>query len=170
MGDIDRMPKQIQLDIEKPEPNEPLLHFLRRTRQFDRLLLYAWSELEFNTDQAVTGQFGIGYLDEKAKLLTDWPFGRKLDFLKELKVLTKEEYSRVKAFQEWRNKIFHRDGLEILHMMTEGEKDELMNKAIDAAQISFNVAFRTAKARPSGFIVQKKMSNLPTVDTKGKLP
>jgi len=155
---------------EKPEPNEPLLHFLRRTRQFDRLLLCAWSELEFNTDQAVTGQFGIGYLDEKAELLTDWSFRRKLDFLRKLKALTHKEYSKVKAFQEWRNKIFHRDGLEILYTMTEAEKDELMNQAVDAAQISFNVAFRTAHARPNGFIVQKGISNLPTVDTKGKLP
>jgi hypothetical protein len=135
------MPKQIQLDIEKPGPNEGLLPFLKRTRQFYKLLFYAWSEVEFNTDQAVTGQFGISYVDEKAKLLTDWPFGRKLDFLKELKVLTQDEYSKVRAFQERRNKISHRDGLEILHTMTEGEKDELMKQAVEAAQICLNMVF-----------------------------
>lgn len=135
------------MDTEKPKPNEPLLHFLRRTKQFDRLLLYAWSELEYNTDQAVVSQFGIGYLDKRAKILTDLSFGRKLDFLKELEAITKEEYSKVKAFQEWRNKLFHRDGMEYLHLMPENVQAALMNRAVEAAQISFDVAFRVTEGQ-----------------------
>ncbi len=111
------------------------------------MLLYAWSEIEFNTDQIITGLFGMNYLEERAELLTDWPFGKKLDYLKKLRIITKQEYRTVHSFQEKRNKIFHRDGLTILHIMPQAEKDELMNQAVEAAQICLTVAFRSAKNR-----------------------
>lgn len=127
----------------KEIPNLGFLPSLRKSKQFYRLLLYAWSEIEFNIDQAFAAQFNLSYLNKKAAfLLANLPFAKKLEFLKAMKVIGTKEYSKVKAFQKTRNDIVHRDGMEILHTMTDTEKDEMMDRAVEVAEICLHVAFR----------------------------
>ncbi|TAK16711.1 MAG: hypothetical protein EPO37_07895 [Nitrosarchaeum sp.] len=69
--------------------------------------MLGWSITEFDLNHLVTKQFKLFYDDKKAKILTDMSFNRKLEFLKEQKILNHSQYKRVKEFQEMRNKLYH---------------------------------------------------------------
>lgn len=55
----------------------------------------------------VASQFGLSYLDKKAKFVLEWSFGKKLEFLKEVGSPTEQGILAVRRFQERRNQIFH---------------------------------------------------------------
>jgi hypothetical protein len=124
--------------IGTPEPGEAWLQYLRRTRQFCCLVLLAWSEVEFHIDQIIAKEFGLYYDDKKAKIILELPFGKKLEFLKKQRVIYQEEYFILKAFQESRNKLFHGKG-PLFVILSEMEKDALMDSAVEAAHIALDV-------------------------------
>lgn len=74
-----------------PNPKESWIGYFRRKRRFSDLILLAWSEIEFNIDQIVAREFGLFYRDKKARILLEMNFGKKLEFLKENGVITKDE-------------------------------------------------------------------------------
>ncbi len=118
-----------------PLPNESWLEYFRRTGRFSDLILLAWSQIEFNIDQLLVRQFGLFVQDKKAKILLDLSFQRKIDFLRENEILTKDEYSVVKEFQEYRNRLFH--GKEWFHFgLSKEEQDKIIDNAIRAAQLT----------------------------------
>lgn len=129
-----------------PEPNEGWLQYFRRKRQFSDCILFAWSEIEFNLDQIVARQFGLFIDDTKAKiLLRDLTIQKKLDFLKEIYVITKDEYNIIKKFQEYRNKLFH-GKQPFFFNLSDKEKDEVMDNAVNAAELTLVIGFRKAVA------------------------
>lgn len=129
---------------EGPLPNESFLQFLRRTKRFHQLILEAWSSVEFNIDQLLTRQFGLNcdYNDKKVRFLSNSSFGRKLDFLRKVGVISPEEFHIIHEFQEHRNQFFHTLGAATMFVMSEDEKDHTMDEAITAAQLTFNVVQR----------------------------
>jgi hypothetical protein len=134
-----------------PEPGEAWLQYLRRTRQFCCLILLAWSEVEFHIEQMTVREFGLFHddfrEDGRAKILLEMPFGKKLDFLKKQGVVYKDEYDSIKKFQECRNKLFH--GKEPFFVtLSEKKKDEIMDNAVEAAQLALDIGLGCHGKRP----------------------
>ena len=117
---------------ERPLPNESFHQFLRRTRRFYQLILETWSSVEFNIDQLLTKQFGLhcDYNDNAVKFLVKSSFGRKLDFLKKVGVISLEEFHVIREFEEHRNHFFHTLGAATLFVMSEDEKTILWMKRL----------------------------------------
>lgn len=95
------------MNDEMPQKGEGWLEFFYRKNKIAEVILLGWSITEFDLNQLVTKQFKLFYDDKKAKILTDMTFNKKLEFLKEQKVLNPSQYKRVKEFQEMRNKLYH---------------------------------------------------------------
>ena len=119
---------------EQPEPGQSWLTFFKEKNQFADLILTAWCTSEFNLDQIFTRQFGkhIHYPD--AKILTDMPFGKKLDYLKKMEIISNEEYSVIRKFQEFRNKLFH-EGAPTYVTWSDSEKEKWMDEAIKTTHV-----------------------------------
>jgi hypothetical protein len=122
-----------------PEPNESWLTYFRRKRRFSDLILLSWSEIEFNIDQIVAREFGLFYEDKKAQILLEMSFQKKLVFLKENKVITTDEYKIFKKFQEYRNRLFHGKEHPFFLILNDEAKDEIMDNAVKAAQLSLDI-------------------------------
>lgn len=130
-----------------PEPNEGWLQCFRRKRQFSDLILLAWSEIEFHIDQIIAKEFGLVYTDEKAQILLEMNFQKKLEFLKKNKVITKEEYDTIKMFQEYRNKLFH-GKKPFFFLLSDEEKEKIMDNAVEAAQLALDIGLGCHGKRP----------------------
>jgi hypothetical protein len=126
---------------ENPEPNEGWLQYFQRKRKFSDCILLAWSEIEFDIDQVVARQFGLFIEDKKAKILLEMNFQRKIVFLKENGVITREEFNIIKKFQEYRNELFH-GKQPFFFNLSDKEKDEIMDNAVKAAQLALDIGFR----------------------------
>lgn len=127
-----------------------MLQFLRRKERFYELILCAWDNIEFNIDQIVARQFAL-YDDnsEKSNFVLDTSFARKLDFLKKIGELTTQEFQKIHAFQKRRNDFFHSQGWGTAFVMSQQERNQVMDEAVEAAQTAFNVLVG-AKSRLSG--------------------
>lgn len=128
---------------DKPKPNEDMMSFLRRKRQFSDLVLLGWSTIEFDIDQLVMSTFGLRWGDKKGKILLDMTFNKKLQFLKEDEVFDKMEFKALKEFQEYRNRLFH--GQEVFYIYTESEKDKIMDMVIKATNLVHHRLFQKRK-------------------------
>lgn len=118
---------------------------LRNQRKFAELILFAWSIIEYDIDEILTNTFGLNLSDERAELLLDLPFGRKLAFLKKMKMISASEFSKINAFKSSRNDLVHHQGKDILKVLFEEEESErykTMDGAVGAAEITFQVAVR----------------------------
>jgi len=128
----------------EPKPGEAWLPYLRRERRFSDLMLEAWGHIEFNVDQIVAIEMGVplvSYLQRVRKLLEKISFQVKLDFLKENGVITKDEYSIIKKFQEYRNKLFHGKRSFFLKL-SEEKQDEIMDIAYKSAHLTTEIIAR----------------------------
>ena len=134
---------------DKPRPNEAMSNFLRRTGRFHELLLFAWGEVEFNTDQIVLHAFELhgDPNHRKIKFLLDKSFDRKLSFLRDIGVIKKEKFDVIHKFQEKRNIFFHDEGWTTAFMMSEEEKKQVIDEAVKASTLTLNVLFRTIRPR-----------------------
>jgi hypothetical protein len=112
---------------------EDWVTYFRRKNQFADVMLTAWCFLEYNLDMLFANEFGLAIDDEKAKILLDMNFRRKLDFLKD-RVMNNEEYQAVKSFNELRNQLFHRDGWVYVHL-SDAAKNDIMNAAVDSVKL-----------------------------------
>lgn len=151
-NNTEREPQSVSLAHPPPTSSEYLLPYLRRKRELCQLVLYAWSEVEFHLDQVVTRQFGLYPEDEQAKRYVMWRFIDKIKFLREKGLITDTEFKELDSFRAKRNILFHRDGLAIMHLMTEKERDEVMDMALKAAQLSLAIGFRVSKDGTSGLL------------------
>ena len=134
---------------DKPLPNESQIEFLRRKERFHELLLFAWDEIEFNIDQLVASQFGLHGDDrnnKKVKWLLDRSFDRKLSFLKDIEVFSKDDYLVIHTFQQKRNGLFHKDGWYATFMMNQEERKQLMDEAAQALSLISDILFRPTLA------------------------
>ena len=130
---------------DKPLQNESMLQFLKRKKRFYELLLCAWDQVEFDIDQLVADQYGLHGADignRKVKFLLDWPFGRKLDFLRDIGVISKRDFRAIQIFQQRRNTFSHSGGWSTTFLMTQNEREQLMDEAVKVAQLTFDMLFR----------------------------
>ena len=125
----------------KPEPKESWVSYFRRTRKFSDLMLMVWSLMEFNIDQIVTRQFGLFYEDKKARILLDMNFSKKLDFLKENKTITNNEFKILNDFKKYRNELFHGKKPHYF-ILSDAEKDKIMDNAVKVANLLQKILFR----------------------------
>jgi len=126
---------------DNPLPHESYHQFLRRKRRFYQLVLEAWSTVEFNIDQLVTRQYRMNcdYADERILFLVRSTFERKLHLLKKLGVVNLEEFRMIHGFQERRNRFFHTLGAAEMHVLSEDEKEQVMDEAVKVAQLTFDI-------------------------------
>ena len=127
-----------------PLPNESYHQFLRRKGRFYELILETWSTVEFYVDQLVTRQYNMNcdYADEKVQFLVRSTFERKLQFLKKMCVVNRDEFRMIHRFQEHRNQFFHTLGTSHMDSLSEQEKEQVMDEAVAAAQTTFNILSR----------------------------
>ena len=78
------------------------------------------------------------YADERILFLVRLTFERKLRLLKNMGVLNLEEF-RIHGFQERRNRFFHTVGAAEMHVLSEDEKERLMDEAVKVAQLTFDI-------------------------------
>jgi hypothetical protein len=130
---------------DRPLPNESQVEFLRRTEKLHELLLLAWDTIEFNIDQLVADSFGLHATENensRVKWLLDRSFGKKLEFLRDIQRINPDDYAIIQAFQRKRNDLFHRDGWHAIFMMSQAEKQQLMDEAVKASTVSTHILFR----------------------------
>jgi len=91
------------------------------------------------------------YADERILFLVRSTFERKLRLLKNMGVLNLEEF-RIHGFQERRNRFFHTVGAAEMHVLSEDEKERLMDEAVKVATMckrGFTVCPVNAAACPT---------------------
>lgn len=101
--------------------------------------------VEFDTNQLVARQYGLYYIDEKAiAILEQLTLNQKLSILRKLNVISKEDYEVIQQFQHYRNKLFHGDeGASFYFIMTDAEKEPIIENAVDAVKILQAIGFGT---------------------------
>lgn len=119
---------------EQPKPGESWIGFFRSKGQFADLVLTAWCTSEFYLNQLFTKQFGKWFDYPDAKILVDMPFSKKLDYLKDMEIISKEEFKTIRNFQQFRNKLFHKDSPTYV-TWSDFKKEKLMDEAIHATHI-----------------------------------
>jgi hypothetical protein len=125
--------------------NESWIGFFRRTKRFSDLILLAWGVVEFDTNEIVSQQYGLHYTDEKADpLLRELTFDKKLNILRKLNVISKEDYKVVLRFQNYRNKLFHGDEEAwAFFLMSDAEKEPIIENAVQVLDILQSIGFGT---------------------------
>lgn len=83
---------------------------LMRQGRYAEVFLMNWSLVEIGVDECVAYLFGYSSSDEEAEILNEIPFRRKLVYLKDWGVLSKDDYDAIRNLQERRNKIVHSEG------------------------------------------------------------
>ncbi len=96
----------------------------------------------------IAREFGFYYDDEDAKQYLKWNFEKKLQFLKKQGVLYSDEFEIIKKFQECRNKLFHGKDQPPFVILSDVEKDEFMDNAVEAAQLALDIGFGLHGKRP----------------------
>ncbi len=111
-------------------------------------MMLDWGEIEFNIDHILVQEFGLQYDDKKARILLELPFGKKIDFLREIGLIAENESQIIKKFAVHRNHLFHgknpfRRENPFYMTLNESEKDEIMDNAMHATQIVFGIGMRS---------------------------
>ena len=89
-------------------------------------------------------QLGWHPEDEKASVLLDrLEYEQKLEILRKWKVIDEEDYSIVRKFQRFRNKMFHGDEPTYYILMPDDEREAIAKNAHAAFQILANIAIGT---------------------------
>ncbi len=111
-------------------------------------MLLNWGEIEYNIDHILVQEFGLQYDDRKARILLELAFGKKIDFLAEISLITGTEFQIIKKFAAHRNKLFHgknpfRRENPFYMTLNESEKEGIMDNAMHATQIVFEIGMRS---------------------------
>lgn len=135
---------------------ESWLSFFRRTGHFGDFILLAWSGIETNLDVVFLASFNIlpnivevdgvewprFEEDKRAKLLLDFTFNRKMEFLQQTGDIEQNEMVILKKFRRDRNRFFHGREPPFIHL-NEKQRDEVMDTAGKAEKVSFDIAYRS---------------------------
>ncbi len=134
--------------IDTPATNELYFDILRKEKRFHELILAAWSSIEFDIDRLVTNQFHMDceYPNKKVQFLVGSPFGRKLDFLKKMGVVTPEEFRIIRQFQEHRNEFFHTFGTARAENQGAKEVERIMDEMVAASKLAYSIVCRQLQA------------------------
>jgi hypothetical protein len=110
------------------------LQRFREEKRFSEFMIWAWNLAEASIDDCIARIFGVTVDDSRSDLLFGLSFKRKLDFLKEKKFLSQDEYKKIDDFRIRRNDLFHKKplGNYQIGFLTEKEKDEIMSLGIEA--------------------------------------
>ena len=122
-------------------PRRDILEDLEAEGRTPEVVLLAWGIVEWSLNNAVLLEYGLSRQDEKAKLLLDLRVADKLNLQRKLGLLSEEEFRTVDSFRAKRNSLFHAGAL-FFPYMTEAEKKELTNLAIDSADIGHELSNR----------------------------
>jgi hypothetical protein len=114
------------------------LDILRKEGKFFEFVLVAWGIIEFNLDNVILREYSLSSQSPKSDILLGINFDRKLGLQKKLSFLTTQDYTKVKEFQEWRNKFFHKNGIFVSNL-SQSEKNSVMNIATRAVDVTHNL-------------------------------
>ena len=120
---------------EYPKAGETWMDFFQRKKRFADLILLAWGIMEFDVYQLLARELGLDRRDRKVQSLFDrLDFEDKIQFLKKNNVFTKEEFSTIKEFKKYRNKLFH--GKDWAYFIrSEPELKQWINVATEACRV-----------------------------------
>jgi hypothetical protein len=138
------------LSDEQPtaEDHGAWIPFLIRKRRFAECVIVAWQAVEDLVGQMTVGEFELFLAPKKQDPRIDLLLGKidfkdKLDFLKEMGLLSNNDVKTIREFSEERNRIFH-GGVFTNPLVTtirEEEKTRIMELARKASQIAMNRGF-----------------------------
>lgn len=117
------------------------LETLRKEGKFSEFVLVAWGIIEFNLDNAILREYCLSSQNPKSDILLNINVARKLRLQKKLSFLTAQDYKKVKKFQQWRNKFFHKKGIFVSNL-SESEKNKVMDIATKAVDVTHNLRER----------------------------
>jgi len=129
------------------------MDYYRRIDHFGDFILLAWSNIEVNLNLAFLIEFGtppkVGVkngvqwpeLDERGKFLLEIPLSKRIDFLKHIMAIKKDEISVLSTFQSDRNRYFHGKEPPFIHLSEDGRK-RVMDSAYRATKVSFDIVDR----------------------------
>ena len=98
------------------------------------LVLVSWGAIETYVDILMSLEYGLSLSDERAELLSDFGYQKKLDFLKKRGKIDGDQYKVIHAFQQRRNDIFHKTISGRIFEEDSSEKKEIMDLARGAAK------------------------------------
>ena len=107
---------------------------LRKKGEYAEVIVSAWGAAEFFMDDVLLREYGLSSSDQRSAPLLKLDFETKLRLQKNIGLLSKEEFYLVKAFQEQRNNVFHKEGL-FFSNTPKAKKEELAEIAIKAVQV-----------------------------------
>jgi hypothetical protein len=140
-------------------------------------MILAWGEVEANINVTLLAEFGLltlasspssapgkdrlsfeawmRFFDvrtnpkeiQQIHLLLDLPLNKKIDFLRKVGAINKEEFSTLRQFQRDRNNSFHGVilGSSALYLSKE-DKISIMNHGVEASEVSSEIAMRSIRS------------------------
>ena len=133
---------------------EGVLNEMIRNRQFSDVVLGSWAFVDLQVNALVQLTYGlqgndvrVGYLHLRAIQFED-----KLQFIRKVKMITKDEYQEIKKFQDDRNSLLHTKKGKVawFFKLTEKEKDEIISHAWNAVNNSGLALIRATEKAKAG--------------------
>jgi hypothetical protein len=150
-------------------PNEAVdkswMAFYIRKRKFAECVILGWQSVENYINQMILQEFELPYLlKDKPRIdfVLDQAFPAKLELLKSMGRISKNDKETIQRFSEERNKLFHGGFFLFDHpphpsAMPEEEKTRLMELANRASQIVVNRGFEVWVDEGTGDIGNKNV-------------
>jgi len=120
---------------------------LRKEGKFGDFMLVAWGMVEAFIEIGVLYQFGMPNDEVQQDYLSEKPFQKKLDFLRDEKVLDAESYRKIKQFQADRNQLFHPSETLLIRIAREEEQNKIMDNAEQAFDAGLDIFARWLKTQ-----------------------
>lgn len=112
---------------------EGVLNEMVRKKQFSDVVLGSWALVDLSISGLLQLTFGINGTDQRASFFHKrfLQFNDKITFLRDVKMLSQEEYATVSQFQNDRNALLHTKKGKVawFFKLTEIEKDEIISHA-----------------------------------------
>jgi hypothetical protein len=161
--------KRFKLPVNPDLSKNATLNNLVRKGRFSDVVLLSWGLVEMSVNGAFRFTLGITTFDDKRKKIIEidsLQFEDKLQFLKHVGTISKEEYDKIAKFQHERNKLFHAKGMgPWVFSITKEEKQEVMLHAWDAAQTAW-----TAYGRIVVRMQYHDAGHVPTLHGEKRVP
>ena len=114
------------------------------------VVLLAWSIVEMHSTNVLVRSYGLSTQNSESRGVIKLPVTEKLRRLREMGLLSKDDFNILQQFKEERNDLFHMGGL-FFPNYSEEQKSRLTDMAIVAADVTHDMA-EQALSLPSPYV------------------
>ncbi len=134
----------------RPRLHRDILEDLENEAKTLEVVLLAWSIIEMHSTNVLLRAYGLSTQNPKSRRVIKLPVTEKLRRLKEMGLLSDDDFNIIQEFKEERNSLFHMGGL-FFPNYSEEQKSRLTDMAIVAADVTHDMA-EQALSLPSPYV------------------